>query len=81
MRSTHQLRSIAISPSKNGGFTVTHSFAPKPSYKMGAKGGFGVDLAEPEEHVFGADDHAKMFDHIGKTLGIPKTQKIQKNTV
>ena len=62
------LDSISISPAKNGGFSVKHSYKPKPTYKKGANGGFGVEYNAPEEHVFGPKEHAALVAHISKAL-------------
>lgn len=67
----HQLESMEISPAKNGGHVVRHRFKPTPVMKKGGMGGgMGMDYPQPEEHVFGPGDNAKVMAHVGKHLGL-----------
>lgn len=72
----HELRSMEITPASNGGHTVRHTFKSKPSYRKGGMhGGMENSYKEPEEAVFGKDEHAKLMAHIGSKLGIGKPSK------
>jgi hypothetical protein len=61
------LRSIEIEPAENGGHTVTHRFKSSPN--PGKSGSLSEVYHEPETHVFGPDDGAKMITHVNGALG------------
>jgi len=67
---------MEITPAENGGHTIRHSFKSKPTLRKGGmNSGMGMEYQEPEEHVFGKDEGAKVMSHIGKHLGLGKTAK------
>jgi hypothetical protein len=57
---------MRITPAENGGHTVEHHYKAMPSGKSGAF----MEHKEPETHVFGAGEGAKMLGHLKKHLGI-----------
>lgn len=71
----NKLDTMSITPSKNGGFTVSHHYKPHPSISRGRTGG-GIAMLAPrsEEHVFGPDQHAALVQHIGKHLNLKQNE-------
>jgi len=66
-----ELDSMTISPAKNGGHTIRHSYKAQPVMRKGSmSGGLGMDYPQSEEHVFGPNDGKKALAHIAKHLGI-----------
>lgn len=71
MSNCKELEGMHISPAKNGGYTVRHSYRAKPVMRRGAmNGGMGMDYPESEEHVFGANQGKEMLAHVSKHLGV-----------
>ncbi|HEX3851786.1 MAG TPA: hypothetical protein VHW01_12515 [Polyangiaceae bacterium] len=67
----NQLDSMTITPAKNGGHTVKHSYKARPTMRKGHfGGGMGMDYPQSEEHVFGPGDGAKMLAHVKANLGL-----------
>lgn len=67
------LDELRISPARNGGHTVRHTFKPQPINRKGAmSGGMGMDYPESEEHVFGANQGDKLQAHIAGALGLKR---------
>ena len=77
MATKGDLDNISISPAKNGGFSVKHTYKPKPTYTRGPAGGFSNRYDAPEEHAFGADEHAKLIAHISKALKLKEAPEEQ----
>lgn len=59
---------MEIEPAENGGFTVTHHMKESP--KMSPKMGMSMGYVEPEKHVFGKGEGAKLMAHITSHLGV-----------
>ena len=70
-----EIERIEITPAKNGGHTVRHSFKSKPSYSKSH--GMGMEHVPSEEVVFGSGEGKKMMAHVGKHLGIGAPVKAQ----
>lgn len=55
-----ELDHVRITPAENGGHVVEHHFESGPDMRY----------KEPESHVFGADEGAKLLAHLKEHLGI-----------
>lgn len=62
-----QLHHMEIHPTENGGHVVEHHFKSMPSK---GRDGIGMSYQEPQKHSFGADEHAKMMEHVHESLGL-----------
>ena len=62
---TSELHHMEIHPAENGGHVVEHHFKPKMQ-----KSGAFMEHKEPEKHVFGPTQGAKMVSHLKEHLGI-----------
>jgi hypothetical protein len=60
-----KMEHMRISPSENGGHSIEHHYKSS----MGKSGAF-LSHPEPETHVFGAHEGAKMIKHIKEHLGL-----------
>lgn len=61
-----ELASMRIEAAKNGGHVVRHDYRSKATYSK--SGGMGMDYPQPEEHVFGKGENAKLLAHISTHL-------------
>lgn len=65
-----KIHHIEVHPGKNGGHRVVHEYERMPAHSKGSmSGGMYMERPEPEEHLFGKGEHAKMMAHVGKALG------------
>lgn len=64
-----KLKSIEITPSANGGHTVTHHY--KEEMHRNSRAHSGVSMyVEPEHHTFGEDEGHEMLAHVANHLKI-----------
>lgn len=68
-----QVEHVSIDLAKNGGFIVRVRYRARPVKRGGAmSGGIAMEYPEPDEHVFGADERAKMLAFVTKKLDVSK---------
>jgi hypothetical protein len=66
-----QLEAVTVRKAKNGGHSVTHSFAPRLTMKGGAmSSGVTSDRPPAEEHTFGPGEDKAVATHLIKNLGL-----------
>ena len=76
MKITARVHKLEIHRGVQGGFRVTHHFAPKATLKRGAmSGGMAMQTPEPQEHLFGPGDNSAMLAHVAQALGVQNTAK------
>jgi hypothetical protein len=67
-----KLESMEITPGANGGASILHRFKREISSKR--MGEMSMGSSEPETHVFGPGDGAKVMAHVAKHLNMPGLQ-------